>query len=217
MTDVIWPFFGNNIGCFSLYSILDWLILPPNLIISWSSKDSTWKCFSSLKHTFHHLLISFWKHLCWYILIIEDSLLCNRFMFWKLPRCVNLIWFDNVLEHSLEFEHYRNNSFHFWQRGYSFQSIKGGSPRWSKLVSKNVPLQGLRHICDNCPALFSLCHKNFRPWIHVDVCPSASAIPKSCDAWSAGLRLDDTYLHCSTPQISCIWCILFIAKTLLLF
>ena len=97
MTDVIWPFFGNKIGCFSLHSILDCLILPPTLIMSWSSKKgSNLKMLLFLETYFPlSLLISFWKQLCWYILIIEDSLLCNRFISTSGP--IVLILLDLVM------------------------------------------------------------------------------------------------------------------------
>ena len=102
MADVIWPFFGNKIGCFSLYSILDCLILPPTLIISWSSKKgSNLKMLVFLETHFwsSSLLISFWKQLCWYILIIENSLLCKRFISTSYP--VVLILFDLIMFSSI--------------------------------------------------------------------------------------------------------------------
>ena len=71
---------------------------------------------------------------------------------YKLPSCANLIWFDNVQGHwILDFEHFHNNSFHFLLRRDSFQSVNGGSPWRSKVSLQRISLQGLLHICHNCP------------------------------------------------------------------
>ena len=98
---ILW-YFDNNIGCFSLYSILDWLILPPTLITLWSSKKgSNLEMLLCLETYFPSasLLVLFWKHLCWYILVIEDSLLCKRLMSTNCPGV--LIVFGLIMSRSI--------------------------------------------------------------------------------------------------------------------
>ena len=96
----------NNIGRFSLYFILDWLILQPTQIISQSSKKvSNLKMFLFLEA---HLLLTgplilLWKHFCRYILIIEDSLLCNRFISASYP--VVLILSELIMPRSISLNH----------------------------------------------------------------------------------------------------------------
>ena len=79
------------------------------------------------------LLVSFWKQLCWYILITEHSLLCKRFVSASCP--VVLILFDLIMfsSISLNLSIIATTRFIFDQK--EILSICHNCPAWPKYFS----------------------------------------------------------------------------------
>ena len=109
------------------------------------------------------LLISFWKQLCRYILIIEDSLLCNRFI--STSSLVVLISFELTISSSisLNLKIIATTRFIFDQEEILSNLLRVVVLDKVRLVFKECFTSGSFSHKFCFGHVFPFCHKNFGP------------------------------------------------------